>query len=620
MLEDKRGQVTIFIIIAIIIVAGLVTYFLVRGNIAVSGVPAEFRPVYDYYSECIKTETKAALDLAGTQSGHVYVPEYIPGSEYAPFSSQLNFLGFPVPYWYYVSGNGIIKEQMPTKKEIEKEIAQYVKDKIANCDFESFSLQGFVIEREEGNVNVKIEEEKVNVEVNAPLSVSKEERTARQTKEAVIVESKFGKFYRMAQEIYQKEKEDSFLENYTIDTLRLYAPVDGVELSCSPKIWKTQEIVNDLNSGLEANIGSLKLDGDYYSKNSKSDNYFVLDMKTDERVNFVYSRNWPYKIALEGNGVDQDLVVAEPIGNQEGLGVLGFCYIPYHFVYDLGFPVLIQSYDDNELFQFPVAVIIDKNVPRQAAFSEFGEDTSEVDVCQFNTQDVNINVYDSNLNPVDANISYICFNQQCRIGESKGGSLSARVPACLNGYLQTRAEGYSEKTQLFSSNKENKADVILDREYELDVSAEIDGKESAQSVILSFKRIDDEKITTLALPDVKKIKLSEGNYEVTAYVYGNTSIVIPATSKEECRNVPKGGILGLFGSTREECFNIDYPESKIDSAIIGGGKSESYLLSSDLEKGRMIVSLRSLPKPDSLEQLQYNFAALDSQPIDLEFQ
>jgi rod shape-determining protein MreC len=30
---------------------------------------------------------------------------YEASSEYMPFSSQLDFLGNPVPYWYYISGN-----------------------------------------------------------------------------------------------------------------------------------------------------------------------------------------------------------------------------------------------------------------------------------------------------------------------------------------------------------------------------------------------------------------------------------------------------------------------------------------------------------------------------------
>src|SRR3989344_774296 len=131
----KRAQMTIFVIIAIVLAIGVVVYFVVRGNISISNVSPELKPVFDYYKACISEDANEAVKLAGAQGGYIEVPEYKPGSEYAPFSSELNFLGFPVPYWYYVSGNGLIKEQMPTKGDISIEIGEYVGEELERCDF-----------------------------------------------------------------------------------------------------------------------------------------------------------------------------------------------------------------------------------------------------------------------------------------------------------------------------------------------------------------------------------------------------------------------------------------------------------------------------------------------------
>ena len=46
---NKRAQLTIFIIIAIVVVGGLVSYFLLRDKIFVEQIPQNMRPVYDYY-------------------------------------------------------------------------------------------------------------------------------------------------------------------------------------------------------------------------------------------------------------------------------------------------------------------------------------------------------------------------------------------------------------------------------------------------------------------------------------------------------------------------------------------------------------------------------------------
>ena len=37
------------------------------------------------------------------------------------------------------------------------------------------------------------------------------------------------------------------------------------------------------------------------------------------------SRYWPY--AFEVSPTQGDILIANPVGNQEGLGILGFCYV-----------------------------------------------------------------------------------------------------------------------------------------------------------------------------------------------------------------------------------------------------------------------------------------------------
>ena len=136
--KGKRGQITIFVIIAILLIAVVGAYFLLRGKLGLSGIPKELAPVYEYFLTCVQEETEAAADLMGAQAGYIKTPDFVPGSEYMPFSSQLDFLGFPVPYWYYVSGNNIIDEQVPTKQEMTKQLEEYLDDRISECEFSEF--------------------------------------------------------------------------------------------------------------------------------------------------------------------------------------------------------------------------------------------------------------------------------------------------------------------------------------------------------------------------------------------------------------------------------------------------------------------------------------------------
>ena len=239
-------------------------------------------------------------------------------------------------------------------------------------------------------------------------------------------------------------------------------------------------------------------------------------------------------------------------------------------------------------------------------------------MCQYKEADTRVNLYDSNLNAVNGEVYYECFNQRCFLGESEGGVYSGGIPQCVNGYLDVKAEGYFEKKQLFSSNSETTADIILDKEREVEVSVKMDGQERKADTVVLFT--DEEGNTRSAyLPEVGRVKLKEGLYKIKVYVYSNSTITIPASTREECREVPRSGIAGIFGGTKEECFSITIPATKLDYALIGGGQSEEYLLESELEKGKMSIFVNGLASPRTIEELQTNYELMEQNGVEVGF-
>jgi hypothetical protein len=618
-LGDRKAQVAVYIIIAVLIVGGVILFFTLRDKgTGVGGIPEELSPVFEYYLGCIELEAKAGVQIAGGQGGRIDTSDYIPGSEYAPFSSQLNFLENPIPYWYYVSGNGLIKEQVPTKVEMENEIERFVEEGIRNCEFELYERDGFEVELEGGDVEIEVLDRRVRVEVVGDLIVSKGEENARKTTHIVEFDSKLGKFFNLAREIYNEQKQEAFLENYAVDVMYLHAPVEGVIIQCGPEVWSTEKVIMDLKKGLEENIDTIKFEGDYYQVSGDRE-YFVVDKQVDESVNVMYSEEWPTKVEIYGDDVDESVMVAQTIGTQEGMGIMGFCYVPYHFVYDLSFPVLIQVYDTEELFQFPVVVVIDNNLPREAFLPDTQiQEIEDFDLCEFETEKVEVYTFDNNLNEVNVNLSYECFDQSCRLGESENGKFVGTLPACVNGYLRLNTEGFAEEKMLYSSNRESVVDVVLEREYDIEVEVEMDGGKFVGTAIVSF--VSGDGITrSVALPQQDKIVLTEGSYEVKVYIYGESSVIIPPSSKTECVDVPNVGILGLFGGDKEECFEINTPETKIEFALVGGGKLSSYLLESELEEGKLTIRASSLPRPNSIDDLANNFEIFETRRLSLSF-
>ena len=623
--KNKRAQVTIFIIIAIVIVAGILAYFALSGKIGSRALPKELSPAYNYFLSCIQEETQNAVLIMGSQGGYIEVPEFSPGSEYMPFSSQLDFLGTPVPYWYYISGNGVAKEQVPSKEKMETQIEDYLKENIALCNFASFEEQGFGINiSEEIEADAKIQDNKVDVTVNMPLSISFGEIFTLQNKHKTSVNSRLGKFYNIAKKIYDKEQQDMFLENYGIDVLRLYAPVDGSEIGCSPKIWLFDDVRKDLMDALAINVPATKVKGDYYTLGKEENKYFIQDLgeKVDVDVNFMYVKNWPLK--LEAWPSEEGILKAEPVGLQEGLGMLGFCYVPYHFVYDFAYPVLIQIYDSNEMFQFPVAVVIDKNMPRKALDVEGLPDVIP-ELCQHKNQEMEVYTYNTNLEPVEAQIKFKCFDTTCSIGatemnEAGDAYLSALFPECVNGYIVASAEGYKTKKYLASTVESSIADIILDKKYNLSLEVQKQGTSLGNEfAVITFNK--DGEVLTLAYPEQKEVSLTEGQYEIKVYVYTTSNINLQGSSSEKCVDVPKSGLLGIFGMTEEKCFTMQVPEQIVSFAVSGGGTQKYYIGESELQdSSKLIINAEGFGVPTKVEDIQINYNSVETSGLDVVFE
>ena len=216
-MDSKSGQVTIFIILAIIIVAGIGIYFAFKGNLFKTSLPAELDPIYSYYLGCIEGEISDGSLILGTQAGYIDAPEFSPGSSYMPFSSQLDFLGIGIPYWYYISGNGVVKEQIPSKAKMQSQLNDFLDERLLECDFSQFEEQGFEISIGEAQTKTSINELGIEANVDQDLSINFGEISWSGSNHDVEINSNLGKFYDLAVKIYINQKETMFLEKYGLD-------------------------------------------------------------------------------------------------------------------------------------------------------------------------------------------------------------------------------------------------------------------------------------------------------------------------------------------------------------------------------------------------------------------
>ncbi len=154
----KKGQITFFIIIAVIIVIGLILFFVIKPDVKKTKISSEISSIHNFVENCVEETGEEAIYHIGQTGGYFTIPE----------------LSFEQAIAYYLYEN---ENNMPLKEKIEEEISLYMDFIMPFCinDFEDFL--DFKITSNEIKTTTKIENEKVVFNVNYLLSIVKDKKS-----------------------------------------------------------------------------------------------------------------------------------------------------------------------------------------------------------------------------------------------------------------------------------------------------------------------------------------------------------------------------------------------------------------------------------------------------------
>ncbi len=154
---NKRGQVTIFIIIAIILIAAVSLYFIFKDKIDVSSQNVATEPIVNFVQECIDQTFEDSLIAVANQggySGYSYVPRKITNSGVS----------------YYLTKQ---ENYFPSKDFVEEEISEYVERNYFLCALHFIDFPEYEVK--EGNLEVFVDilDKKVILDIDYPLTIRK---------------------------------------------------------------------------------------------------------------------------------------------------------------------------------------------------------------------------------------------------------------------------------------------------------------------------------------------------------------------------------------------------------------------------------------------------------------
>ena len=199
-LKYKRSQITIFIIIAVLLVVAIGIVFVVRNSLKPGDVnpPTGADNIGDFVTNCLQTTSENGLVLIGRQGGYYNAPTAplsisYTGNDSEPGKYFTNLSNINIPYYWDGSSN-----KMPAFTTIEGELSTYIKDNIITClnDFSVFKQKEFEVQTSgEMNVSVRILDNKAVVILDYPVTIKKGDFTQKKTVYSVDIPTRLKPFY-----------------------------------------------------------------------------------------------------------------------------------------------------------------------------------------------------------------------------------------------------------------------------------------------------------------------------------------------------------------------------------------------------------------------------------------
>ena len=237
----KRGQLTLFIIAAVVIIAVVVGYFIFTNKSGDTyfdqpGVSDDVSDIKEYMDSCLEYVVEDSLALVSSQGGYFDAPLKIKDLENGSFSSYYSYEG--VNY-------------VPSLKVIESELGKAVDDIVGDCidaaEFTSYDVRYSSIK-----TNVEIKDTEVEYVVDMPIVLEREGHTmVIEMKDRPIIQTSYLKgMYNVASYYMEDLMDDS---EYCVNCLGSLAKandvyIDVLDISSSESL-SSAVIVYENSSG-----------------------------------------------------------------------------------------------------------------------------------------------------------------------------------------------------------------------------------------------------------------------------------------------------------------------------------------------------------------------------------
>ena len=440
-MNGKRAQITIFIIVGIVLLIGVSIFLMLRESsitevfeqdsqrVVTERVSAEFRPVQDFITSCLRDVAVDGIRRAGRHGGYVYQEELV-AFRNNPTSSAANSIYFwprnqdyKVAYWWHMASEDSCLQtntcKFSTKKpdltgtynSIEKQLERFIENEISSClnDFSTLKEHGFDFDAGDNIIaDVTIASDDVFVELKMPVSASKDNREQSLTFYTTRLDVELAKMYELATLIYDYQARNAIFETQLIELISLYSGTTRDSLlppfydpfvtrlgGDARTLWTRTEIKSTLMSILASYIPMVSLyESRDFTPRAYEDDYdtsifsaMIFSVDNDELdlrydVAFDYKSWWDMYLRVGRSEIIEPESMELPVLSDIpflGSALRQVLPVNYQFGYDISYPVLVSLRSDEAFggdgftFKFALESNVRNNMPVSESLSGFGD-------------------------------------------------------------------------------------------------------------------------------------------------------------------------------------------------------------------------------------------------------
>ena len=203
--KSRKSQITIFVIIAVLIVVAIGIVFFVQSSLNKTHdtnpvIQTGSENIAGFVTNCLKLTAEEGLVVIGRQGGY-YNFNSEPNVAYSGNDGEqgnlLTELGnINVPYYY----DGVLN--IPGKQDIADQLSLYIQENLNNCikDFSIYTQKGYSVTNETLTATTSILDDEVKISLDYPVTIKKASNTQTKTTYNIEVPVRLGLAYNVSRD------------------------------------------------------------------------------------------------------------------------------------------------------------------------------------------------------------------------------------------------------------------------------------------------------------------------------------------------------------------------------------------------------------------------------------